>query len=278
MKINRIIYLIHTRLLWLGVILVLVLPMSEITAKSKEGENDVITPDQILAQYKIETDNDSLIAAMQHPDALVRQSAIKLIGKHRIEQATPLLHKILHDENSNIRLSAALALRNLGDSTGLSIINELLQSPDSYEQISAAAALCEIGEVGGYDVIKSLLYSKDYIIRILAVGSLNKCKEFPDVIQILSRLVKDQNEAIRLLALEVLFKRRMEETIPIFIEALRDESEAVRFAANKSLEGLTQVKMGFQPFGPIIIREDSVAKWYGWWQMHKGSFVIEERK
>ena len=100
---------------------------------------------QLLAEKKIGSRAEDLIAALGHPDAAVRMAAAFMLGKRAVSDAGPGLRQMLADADPMVRLAAARALLRLGDSAGLEAVAREAKSNDATGRAAAVGMLPEFG-------------------------------------------------------------------------------------------------------------------------------------
>ncbi|MBI9070355.1 MAG: HEAT repeat domain-containing protein [Melioribacteraceae bacterium] len=87
----------------------------------------------------------NLLFCIQHENDGVRSSGVHYVGKYKVEEAIPLLCKILkEDKNLRIRKLAAYSLFRMNDSKGLFAIEEALRFNDNKEVRLFCSTIFEI--------------------------------------------------------------------------------------------------------------------------------------
>lgn len=248
------------------------------SAKVVKGSDEGASPLQILEQYGIHAKFQELVDALRHSSPVVRQAAAAVLGDQGQSSALPFLTEILRDENPGVRIAAALALHKLGSDSGLEIMRKALTDTDSYVRIQAAVASCKVGEAEGRRVVEELLSNVNTQVRVLAVHALEYCVEIVDRIDLLAGALRDPQEEVRIQALIELAELRDKRSIPLILDLLTDQSEAVRHAADGHLKNLTGADVRYNPFSLPSQREENAARWRNWWEEHRHTWSVPNQK
>lgn len=95
------------------------------------------------------TDNakKNLILCIEHENDGVRAAGVQFVGKYQLEEAIPLLCKILkEDPNPRVRKLAAYSLFRMNENKGLFAIKEALDCNDCKEVRLFCSTMFEISE------------------------------------------------------------------------------------------------------------------------------------
>ncbi|MFX1554537.1 MAG: HEAT repeat domain-containing protein, partial [Promethearchaeota archaeon] len=207
---------------------------------------------------------DPLTATLQDESKDVRQSAVYALARIGISAVQPLL-AALQDKDVEVRWAAARALRQIGDPTATEALIAALRDSDSDVRRIAAQAL---GQIGGPMVAEPLIAAlQDEDVRDAAVEALGRIHALqsaelltiilqddkrnvytrqaaaealgrignPDSVKPLITFLADQDESIRLAAIEAL-GRIGAPAVRSLITSLRNEDGSMRWAAAKALQ------------------------------------------
>jgi HEAT repeat protein len=143
--------------------------------------------------------------ALADSDPLLRVTAAEAIGTLHVEAAIPDLVANLDHEMLLVRVSAAVALKRLGDGTGDAILQEALQSPLPDVRIMAAKAWADSGDTSWVGAILPVLQA-DGLTRLHAAELL--LDQDPAGAQaVLAEALADKNPVTRDEAARILARR-----------------------------------------------------------------------
>ncbi|HIK29717.1 MAG: HEAT repeat domain-containing protein [Oscillatoriaceae bacterium SKW80] len=204
-------------------------------------------PQAIDALVKIgERAVSELLTVLKEPDARVRASAAKVLGKigseseNKADALASTLVEYLNDSNQEVRRAAAEALGRIG-SIAVPKIVEALQAEPTVMRTAAAEALGQMG-TDAKEAIPSLvarLQDSDWRVRSAAARALGKIGteaklEAPALVPPLIHALEDSDPEVRRSAAEAL-GRIGSPVVPDLINALQDENASVRAAAAEAL-------------------------------------------
>ncbi len=176
--------------------------------------------------------------ANRSPDLRIRAFSLYLLGSLKDPEVLPILMSALRDYDKSVRAQAASALAEMGN-TAVAPLLEALGDSDWKVRYRAAEALGRMS-TGDHDVrgalIRLLDDEKDHV-RYMAVKSLGKLGGQEVVIHLAERL-SDENEFVRRIAAVSLGRIGGEHATNALSQASSSEKDpAVRGAILKALEG-----------------------------------------
>jgi tetratricopeptide (TPR) repeat protein len=126
--------------------------------------------------------------ALQHSDSEVRRSAAKALRMIGSEQAVVALRQALHDSDSYVRSSAANALGMIGSEQAVSALTPALQHSDSGVRCRVAEALGNIGSEQAVSALIPTLQNSNSAVRWIATDILKKIG-YPEIMPRLLELI-----------------------------------------------------------------------------------------
>lgn len=151
-----------------------------------------LIPLLILCKGKVDIVNlqyrswNVLQSGLKDSNPQVRSNACEALGKTGLKEAVPLLIPKLNDANAYVRLSSALSLASLGDTTGKNILNFIIEEGDTINTIFSLGRLAASGEKNKLDILDHIFQnSSNRIYKILAASELilNGNKKYIDYIK-----------------------------------------------------------------------------------------------
>lgn len=143
-------------------------------------------------------------SGLKNKNSQVRSNACEALGKTGLKEAVPLLIPGLNDNDAYVRISSALSLASLGDTTGKYLLNYIIEEGDTINTIFSLGRLAYLGEKNKLDILDDIFQnSTNKIYKILAACELtqNGLKKYIEYVK--SNLVV--NEAlIKALCIETL--------------------------------------------------------------------------
>jgi HEAT repeat protein len=152
--------------------------------------------------------------------AQTRASAIGDLVRHaRGDEATrkralPLLEKALKDDASGVRSAAAVALGDLVANEALGSVLVAIEDPDVHVRQMALNALGEIGDSRAAPRLRRALADARPEVRYQAVIAFARVAEPDDVVAALEKATKDDDDAVRYIALRLAEERVTGAAIP----------------------------------------------------------------
>jgi HEAT repeat protein len=207
-----------------------------------------------------------LMPALTHRDVIVRADAARALGVAGQARAiTPLLRS-LEDKADVVRLMAVRSLRKLLPADRRLELVRLALANSSVEIRVAGCVLAAddrlkeaLPEVIETVQAKSWEVSTAAMISVGLLGHANETDVF-------TPFLRNRDWRLRATAVEGLFLLRHNSVIPPLIDMISDPHANVRSAAVKSLQVLTQQRLGAEP-----------DKWRRWLEANKGAFEITKK-
>lgn len=206
----------------------------------------------------------SLIQALQHPNSEVRSSAasaLKEIGKDA-QPAVPSLIAALKDKDRYVRFYAAYALAAIGTDTK-DTVPALVSSLRDWGEADINEAILSLQRIGKKAVpgLIIALVDRNANVRYGAASALDRIgEEAKAAVLPLSKALKDKESKVRYAAARALAEMGDEpkEVIPSLIEALNDEDEEIRYQVALVLRKVA--KYGIPQLLAAIQDEDPLRK------------------
>ncbi|MCA9799397.1 MAG: HEAT repeat domain-containing protein [Cyanobacteria bacterium HKST-UBA06] len=208
-------------------------------------------------------------ALINDKNGSVRLYAARALGELGDARATqPLIDALVNDRNIDVRVRAARALGKLGSEEVVLPLVEALSDTNSQVCVTAADALVEIGPVAVKPLIRSL-DSEKVNVRCDAARALGELK-CPEAVGALVELLSDEWVNVRLYAVQSLEKLGDKRAVPALIQAMQsaEENDLVRAGSASALGAikdpralipLRELIMAAQELGEI---EDTALKSY----------------
>ena len=96
------------------------------------------------------------------------------------------------------------------------------------------------------------------------------------VVLALEKMLEDPADFVRKMAIRNLKKLRSVRSVPLIIQAMRDEDPYVRKAAMATLRGITDQNFRFEPEASASKRESKVKEWERWWAANRARLLKEK--
>ncbi len=180
-----------------------------------------------------------LDALREHPDPVVRRASAKtltLIADP--ETVSPLVHALLHDEDTVVKGSAVGALARIG-AASVQVLLDILASPSHPESTKghAAWALAFIG-MEAKEYLYREIGSDSESVRTAVVGAIAKIAQESgetEAFDLLTNALNDSSETVRCEAAAVLGNLAYKPAVTPLVELLNHPSGETRKAAALSL-------------------------------------------
>ncbi|WP_017297909.1 HEAT repeat domain-containing protein [Nodosilinea nodulosa] len=235
-----------------------VIPPLQSTAIGWISTSDV--PTRLKIQYWTMSHSEaaipSLLKALENSDSDVRMSAAEALGQIGSEAAIPSLLKAIENSDSDVRWSVAEALGKIGSEAAIPSLLKALEDQDPNVRVSAAEALGKIGsEVAILGLLKALgeqnLYHQGVVAEALV--KIDSKVVIPDLLKAL----ENQDSNVRGSAAEALGQIGSEAAIPGLLKALEDREFYVRGSAAEALG-----KIGSEKAIPSLIKALKAQNFY----------------
>lgn len=202
---------------------------------------------QVLSKYYGEKALDVFSKAIKTNNYVVKMGIIKALGNIKTEKSFKLIAPNVNDDADNIKITAIEALGELGGPKSEKVLKKTLKSKDYFTKLSAALSLFKIGNKDGMDLIKKEGIKEPVDRwRVKVVQTLAKKKD-SSVIGLLKEALKDNNKAIRNIAMEGLIGNESRSIEYIFKDLLKMKEKYVQV---KSAEYL--LKRGDNDVIPLL--------------------------
>ncbi len=132
-----------------------------------------------VASHILRFGDHSIIFALQklttHPEKIVRQSAMKVLGWHPDPSSVePILKTLFQEEDHVVRGVGVETLGIIGGKAAVGGLIKALDDPSDHVRIVAAKALAKLGDPASTETLISLLQDEDYNFVIQAIKGLGK--------------------------------------------------------------------------------------------------------
>jgi HEAT repeat protein len=175
---------------------------------------------------------EGLTAALDDPDARVREQAINTLTEYGGEKTRDLLSAVVNGGPPRARLSAVLALGGMGTQAH-EVLRVALKNDDSSVRVEAALQLCEQGNNEGIEIIiKALQSTRELSRHLRALGAAREGSAVEPLCGLLS------NSSYRLETIRALGQIGDARAYPHLIEFLKQYDDKVRSAAATSIKKL----------------------------------------
>ena len=130
-----------------------------------------------VAKLKEKKDVGGLIKALSHKDVSIRVEAANALAEVGDSSAVEALIKALSDSSIDVRKAAVRALANVADERAVASLVKVLKEDDSIDvRVEAAKALVEVGQMKAGEVVESisgmLNIPKDVVTKMLSEKKL----------------------------------------------------------------------------------------------------------
>ena len=204
------------------------------------ADKAILTPEQMLRNYGVHLDPNSLINALSSDQAMVRENAAKLIGMRRETSAVRQLKEQLNDPYVYARLAAAGALARLDERGGLETLRRATKDSDGPTALYAARELVKVGDGFAFDaVLRIAKESLSPLDRLLAVSDLHEYSSLKGEAQVIHALLQsmrtDSDIRVRQVAAQNLRFFKHPDVHNEFSAAVRGDDEIIKGIAREYL-------------------------------------------
>lgn len=209
---------------------------------------DVLTASRVIyALEKVPSGKvgEAVAPHLTHKDPLIRQYAVRTLGKQKYEKAVGQLTVLLGDQNLRVVVEASRALGEIEDDEAVHPLGTVVTTHQSHHAREAATeALGKIGSKKGKDYLIHATLDKSVGVRIAAIRSLSKTAgEGSEAF--INQMLTDSSRLVRAAALESYGTASIERAIPkLMKEAKNNEDPLMRAAAVRGLAELDDDRMG----------------------------------
>ncbi|KAF0234255.1 MAG: PBS lyase heat domain-containing protein repeat-containing [Desulfovibrionaceae bacterium] len=178
-------------------------------------------------------EHDELLSQLQSGDVELEREAAFAAGAARVEDAVPLLAKLVQSQNLGVQEAADRALRQIGGASVVRAVAPLLRSDDPPARNIAMDVMREVGHQD-FPTLVALLHDQDPDMRIFASDILGSSDTLQAVGPLCDALLKDPEVNVRYQAAVSLGALGKPEAATCLNHALADD-EWVQFAVIESL-------------------------------------------
>ena len=125
-----------------------------------------------IAYWDEQCVHDTIAAAYQEPDELMRISAVFAMGRSADPDWSETVRKELHSRNAAMRYEAARACGELEVKAAVPELSKLVSDPDREVQLAAVSALGQIGGPQAQRILERRMRSSDEAMRMAAEDAL----------------------------------------------------------------------------------------------------------
>lgn len=176
------------------------------------------------------------IERLSDANPITRRNSIIYLANEKNTAALEHIIKMLSDENSLVRRTAAEALSNFRASKGVvpPLLGLLKTEKDVAVKYVVIKVLGDIGSASAVEPLKSILSDPYPLFRGEAVKSLGKIND-PATYGIIVNMIKDEAEGVRIAAMEVSAKLKLKSALSLILKNLDDPVAHVRKAAYEAM-------------------------------------------
>lgn len=172
-------------------------------------------------------------SALEDLDPVIRAAAADAAGMGKVTEARGRLKRLLDDRSFLVRLSAAAALKRLGDTAGDALLGAALASELPDARLMAAQGFIGASDRSWVPAIRPLLQNRDGLNRLRAADMLLPIAR-ADAYSTLAEAAEDPNPSVRSEAARILASHRAEAPA-LMRRLLRDQAAMVRLFAAEAL-------------------------------------------
>jgi HEAT repeat protein len=167
-----------------------------------------------------------LAEALEHPDAVVRAGAARVVGRLSLTTAADSLFKAINDGDADVRYAAMRALGEIRDERAVHALTEQFTYYGKGPGAAAAlGALARIGHASSIELFKSSLSSKDPAVRRAAAEGLGRAGARSEIEKLQIESTMDESDEVRAAVAFALVKLGLNYTARL-LDFLETESTA----------------------------------------------------
>lgn len=181
--------------------------------------------------------------------------------------AVSVLKSVLTDEDQDMRVTAAKAIWriDLEPDEVITVFVTVLENGDGEKRNAAAEQLKEMGPwaAAAVPALIKALKDEDWCNRCAVAGALGEIgpKAAPAIAALILALEHDEDSTVRTHAVEALGQIGDPEAIPIFIAALENQDDSIRWSAIGALESLGHKAKAAVPALMRAVKNDEANGW-----------------
>ncbi len=150
----------------------------DLSAQSHGGMNKS-TPEKQLLSMGFGTSAEDLRNALGNSNLLARVFATQFIKEQNDKAFTSDIKKLLDDKESCVRVEAAMVLAPWGEAKASEVLrSELQTSEDVNVRLRAAGALADVGDSRGFGLVKATLLDERSPVQTYAATMIQKFARF----------------------------------------------------------------------------------------------------
>jgi len=195
---------------------------------------------EILGSVQLPAAASAAVAALHDPDPQVRVAALHSLAAGQAASALLEVLLLLADPEAEVRLAAVETLRQLaGYGTGLAqLLRPILDDPEPAVRTRAALAILHLGpDAQAAQTLLALARSPVAAERVRALMAMSEWAD-PAAYRLAAEGASDPNAGVRCAAVRAAAHISGQGAMDLLIEALGDETTAVRESAAVALAGL----------------------------------------
>ena len=216
--------------------------------------------EKILFSRAIIDLSDSSVAA--------RLDAISALGGIRHELSVKVLSARLRDDGSSrVRQECVKALTSLGMEEGYPAVQRSLSDLEPSVRLAAVWGVYRLGGQRSASVLEGMLSDPDEGVLRRTIGCIGWLGR-EELAYLLLPLLDDRSMVVRLAAIEAMRNLRSRKVVAGLIECLNDPKESIAKAALRTIETITEKKMGKSRSLPsnVRLRQRLMIRWDQWWK------------
>ncbi|MGQ9842317.1 MAG: HEAT repeat domain-containing protein [Spirochaetota bacterium] len=212
-----------------------ILKLKELIIKGKDNEQKIQAL-MVLKKSKMRSNVDFFKDILHSVRSItVQQRIIEILSDMRDKKVLPIIIEFLPSPFFSVRESVILALKKNGDDRMYPYIIRLAKSDEVIERIYALEALYHLYDNRFYEVILRLLQDANKSVRYFALDCVVHNEITTALLYVRTIASGDDNEEVRVKAINVLSALHDKAAYYIFVRSLSDYSDLVRDAAVDAL-------------------------------------------
>lgn len=215
-----------------------IMKLKELIVKGKDNDQKIQAL-QILKKSKVRTNIEFFKDILYSVRSItVQQMVIEILAEMHDKKVLPVIIEFLPSPFFAVRESVILALKKNGDDRMYPYIIRLARSDEVIQRIYALEALYHLYDNRFYEIIVRLLQDTNKSVRYFALDCVVHNEISAALPYVRSIASGDENEEVRVKAINVLSALHDRAAYYIFVRALSDYSDLVRDAAVDALSTL----------------------------------------
>ncbi|MCX8122560.1 MAG: HEAT repeat domain-containing protein [Spirochaetes bacterium] len=212
-----------------------IVKLKDLIIKGKDNEQKIYALNA-LKKSRVKSNIDFFKEILYSVNSItVQQRTIEILSDMRDKKVLPVIIEFLSSPFFAVRESVILALKKNGDDRMYPYIIRLAKSDEVIYRIYALEALYHLYDNRFYEIIVKLLQDENKSVRYFALECVVHNEVGAALPFVRTIASGDQNEEVRVKAINVLTQLRDNGAYYIFVRALTDKSDLVRDAAVEAL-------------------------------------------